>query len=286
MGAPDAVSKQMGDKLIEAVEKQKIGMVRGKDANAEYVVRGYVVAAKEGAGTKLSYIWDITDKSGTKRIQRIQGEEMVKAAAGQDPWSSMDDKVLQALAEKTAVKIAQALPPASSSAAIASAPAAGGGVNPAAAQAPVKTAALAKGATAASQTTTASIGRDGDVTTFVPTVAGAPGDGPTALSNALRRELERNNVALANGPGATGAPGSIYKVQGKVTMGPAADGKQSIQIDWIVADPSGKRLGTVSQKNMVQQGSLDGSWGQTAELAASAAAQGIVKLLPPAKSVN
>ena len=45
-------------------------------------------------------------------------------------------------------------------------------------------------------------------------------------------------------------------------------------------DPTGKKLGTVSQKNEVPQGSLDGSWGKTADAAAAAAAQGIVKLLP------
>ena len=63
-------------------------------------------------------------------------------------------------------------------------------------------------------------------------------------------------------------------------MGPGKDGKQPITIDWSVTDPPGKKLGTVSQKNEIPQGSLDGSWGKTADAAAAAAAQGIVKLLP------
>ena len=63
-------------------------------------------------------------------------------------------------------------------------------------------------------------------------------------------------------------------------MGVGKDGKQPITIDWSVTDPSGKKLGTVSQKNEVPQGSLDGAWGKTADAAAAAAAQGIVKLLP------
>ena len=67
-------------------------------------------------------------------------------------------------------------------------------------------------------------------------------------------------------------------------MGPAKDGKQSIQIDWRVKDPKGKALGTVSQKNEVPQGSLDGAWGKTADAAAAAAAQGILKLLPQRRS--
>ena len=77
-----------------------------------------------------------------------------------------------------------------------------------------------------------------------------------------------------------------YKVEGKVVMGQGKDGKQPIQIDWNVYDPKGKKLGTVSQKNEVPQGSLDGTWGKTADAAAQAAAQGIVKLLPQATKTN
>jgi len=67
-----------------------------------------------------------------------------------------------------------------------------------------------------------------------------------------------------------------------VTVGTVRDGKQPVTIDWHVKDPKGKQLGTVSQKNEVPQGSLDGPWGKTADAAAAAAAQGIIKLLPKA----
>ena len=78
---------------------------------------------------------------------------------------------------------------------------------------------------------------------------------------------------------------SAYKVQGTVALSTSADGKQAVQIDWVVVDPAGNRVGKASQKNSIPQGSLDGAWGQTADLVASAAAQGIIKLLP-AKAVN
>ena len=110
---------------------------------------------------------------------------------------------------------------------------------------------------------------------LVPTVTGAPGDGSTTLKAALQRELTRSGVALTEAQ----SP-DTYIVEGKVAMGVGKDGKQPITIDWSVTDPSGKKLGTVSQKNEVPQGSLDGSWGKTADAAAAAAAQGIVKLLP------
>ena len=51
-------------------------------------------------------------------------------------------------------------------------------------------------------------------------------------------------------------------------------------------DPRGKKLGTVSQRNEIPEGSLDGEWGPTATQAAGAAAQGIVKLLPQPKATN
>jgi hypothetical protein len=108
----------------------------------------------------------------------------------------------------------------------------------------------------------------------VPNVTGAPGDGSVALTGAIQRELTRNGVSL------TGGSAQAYKVEGKVTVGAVKDGKQPVTIDWHVKDPAGKQLGTVSQKNEVPQGSLDGAWGKTADAAAAAAAQGIIKLLP------
>ncbi len=116
---------------------------------------------------------------------------------------------------------------------------------------------------------------------MVPMVVGAPGDGSSTLTTAIQRELTKNGVTLTSA-----ASPQTYKVEGKVAMGLAKDGKQPITIDWNVVDPSGKKLGTVSQKNEVPQGSLDGSWGKTADAAAAAAAQGILKLLPQAKAIN
>jgi hypothetical protein len=114
---------------------------------------------------------------------------------------------------------------------------------------------------------------------MVPSVTGAPGDGSVALTSAIQRELSRSGVNLADK-----ASAQTYRVEGKVAVGEAKEGKQSIQIDWNVKDPQGKKLGTVSQKNEIPQGSLDGAWGKTADAAAAAAAQGILKLLPATKT--
>jgi hypothetical protein len=93
-------------------------------------------------------------------------------------------------------------------------------------------------------------------------VTGATGDGNTSLKDALIKEL-------------VGA----YRVEGTVALGPAKDGKQSIHIEWTVRKSSGKKIGTVSQRNEIPAGSLDSEWGVTAKQAAGAAAQGIIGLL-------
>ena len=259
MGAPDNVSGMLTDWVAEALQKQQISVAKGKDASAEYYLRGYVVAAKDVAGTKLSYIWDVTDKNGSKRAHRIQGEQIVKAPAGsQDPWAAVDPKVVQALSADTAEKVAKWLPAAS----------------PAVAQGGTTQPQRAVASGAGIPATTASITRKSDGTAFIVPVAGAPGDGATALTAAIRRELEHKSIPLVDQ-----AATSASRVEGRVSMSQPAGGKQVVQIDWVVTDPAGTQLGIVTQKNTIQQGSLDGAWGQTADAAASAAAVKISSLL-------
>jgi hypothetical protein len=71
-----------------------------------------------------------------------------------------------------------------------------------------------------------------------------------------------------------------YPVKGTVEMGSAAEGQQPITIHWMVVDPSGKTMDkAVVQRNKVAEGSLDGPWGQVADLAAGEAARSIAKLI-------
>ena len=97
----------------------------------------------------------------------------------------------------------------------------------------------------------------------------------------MRNELSRSGITLTNSP-----TSAAYRVIGKVAIGKVNGGQQPITIDWHVKDPQGNALGTVSQKNKIPQGSLNGAWGKTASAAAGAAAQGILKLLPKPTAVN
>jgi hypothetical protein len=287
IGAPDPVSKQLVSQLTGAMEKQRVSIAPDRDAKADYMLRGYIVAARDKSNTKVSYIWDVTDPTG-KRVNRVTGEEVVASTNPKDPWASVSAAVTQNIADKTASQLGTWLPSqkgaavASGGSSSSSTPAAVGGptASPVATQSAGDSDSEKPQRAAVSSTSTASIARSGDVAAVVPSVTGAPGDGNAALAAALQGELSRQGVAV------TELAASAYRVEGKVIIGAAKEGKQAIQIDWRVKDPQGKALGTVSQKNEIPEGSLDGTWGKTADAAAAAAAQGIVKLLPQQRASN
>ncbi len=107
-------------------------------------------------------------------------------------------------------------------------------------------------------------------------VTGAPGDGKTSLAEAMKRALRKQGIVLAS----LAYPGT-YKIQGWAGLGTPANGQQSIVIRWIVIDPHGTQMQkTVVQNNRIAAGSLDGAWGDTADLAAGSAASEIAKLIP------
>jgi hypothetical protein len=107
------------------------------------------------------------------------------------------------------------------------------------------------------------------------TVAGAPGDGEQTLAAALSRQLAARGLKPADA-----FQVDVYEVQGTVRVAPAAKGRQSVTIVWVVLAPDGTQLGITRQTKTVRKGSLDRKWGAAAEAAAAAAAADIVKLIP------
>jgi hypothetical protein len=279
IGAPDGIAKQLAQDFSAAMGQKNVALVSPQD-KSDFAVRGYIVAAKDKGATKVSYIWDITDPSG-KRVNRITGEEAAAGAAAGDAWSVVTPQTTQAIAQKSATSLANWLAQQSpASAAVASAsPASMSAVAPTAVGALPSTA-PAPSVQPRMAAVTSPAAPAAPVAAVIPSLTGAPGDGNNALAAALQAELTKNGVGSAS------QGGQPYRVEGVVKVGNAADGKQPVQIDWNVKDPSGKRLGTVTQKNEIAAGSLDQSWGRTADAAASAAAQGILKLLPKTTASN
>jgi hypothetical protein len=107
------------------------------------------------------------------------------------------------------------------------------------------------------------------------TVAGAPGDGETALAAALSRQLAARGLKQA-----TAFQANVYEVQGTVRIAPGSKGKDSVTIIWVVLGPDGTQLGVTRQTKEVRKGSLNKSWGAAANAAAGAAAEDIAKLIP------
>ena len=290
IGAPDTIGKQIVSQVGSELGKNKIAVGTAAGQPVDYTLRGYIVAAREATSTKVSYIWDVTNPTDA-RVHRITGEEVVKGAGSGDPWSSVSPQLVQVIAAKTSQQLNAWMPqkakPVASNVPVAQAPliapaagAAKQGTKVATAtntiaRTGIKQRSLPPGSSAA---TTGSITRSAVVTALVPQVVGAPGDGSRSLASALRNELLRNGIKPTP-PGV-----SAYRVEGRVKVGPVENGQQPIKIDWVVRDPKGANLGTVSQENKIPAGSLNGQWGSTASAAATAATQGILKLLPKPKT--
>lgn len=310
IGAPPKIAQKLSAALVKAAEKRHIAVAKGKNPTGEYSVRGYLVATPDKKGTKLSYIWDVTDSTG-KKTHRIKGEELISTKqfkTGVDPWTLVSDKSIESIATKTAARLAAWLPDENKTSTVADnktddkttkkttqlaqADKSAAEKKPVAkkklekktkvakkqplttgntktkkpAKAPVK---IAKSPASIPQ----------EVVAIVPTVLGAPGDGQISLTSAIKKQLNNRGIKLS-----TKATQATYTVQGAVKLTPATQSnKQDIAIEWRVIDPDGRKIGTVSQRNTIPKGSLNGPWGKTAEAAASAAADGIMKLLPKPK---
>ena len=114
-------------------------------------------------------------------------------------------------------------------------------------------------------------------------VSSAPGDGRNALQLAMAAALTQAKLTvLPEQPGDAKA----LSVVGTVTLDRPQNGQQHIAITWALMEPSGKQLGVVKQENAVPQGSLDGRWGEVANLVAAAAAPGILAIIQRAEQVR
>jgi len=257
IGTTPQVAQELSDALVVAGKERGLTLLPD-GGNANYTLRGYLVATSEGKGSKITYIWDVNDAGG-QRVARVSGEEVVAGRSGADPWSSVDSAAIRSIAGKTASQLSASMPRG------------GGSASSVAAASDAAPAATAS--TASTPSPRAASPKAAGV--IVAPVSGAPGDGQRSLTTALKKRLYAGGVKLANGPAV-----NVYMVKGSVKLADASGGKQSIRIDWQVLDPSGKKLGTVSQQNMIPRGSLNGPWGAIADAAAGAAAAGIIKLLP------
>jgi len=265
VGPPSDVARKLTKKITSELKKRNIKVIKGK---AGYNMRGYVVSSSEDKGAKLAYIWDLNNKAGRKQT-RISGEKSISGSRGKNPWKGVNDRVIAGIASDTADQLAGWLVKKK------------GGVVRTARATPQQKLRANRVRAGKAPRTTASTGRTSRriVMAMVMPVTGAPGDGKVSLTKAIKKRLYAKGIRLTSQ-----RTDSVYQVRGVVQVGASRKGKQPIRIDWKVYDPRGKRLGTVTQKNEIPQGSLSGTWGPIADAAAGAAANGISKLLPKSAS--
>jgi hypothetical protein len=258
IGPPPNVAAELGTSLIAAGKERSLTLVTS--GGGDYTMRGYLAASPEKKGAKVSYIWDITDSKGA-RVARFSGEEAIASRPTADPWSGVDSAALRSIAGKSTSQIAAGMPKR-------------GVLSGGSSSAPAPTST----ATAPATTPVPAPVAKGPVMAQVPYVTGAPGDGRSSLTAAIKKRLYAGGVKLAGGSESAGR--NLYTVKGTVTVTDAGGGKETIKIDWQVLDPNGRSLGNVTQQNVIPKGSLSGPWGAIADAAAGAAANGIIKLLP------
>jgi len=259
VAAPGSVSNKMGQ-MLETAAKEKNIPIKGD--GADYTVRGYLVASPESEGTKVSYIWDVTDKSG-KRAHRFSGEEMIEKRVSGDPWAAVEDKAMRKIALTTADRLRQWLPKKDGPTQVATT----GSVN--------ATSTTGQPDQERSQRASAQASPS-EILVVVPEVKGAPGDGNSALPAAMREELQSRGLKLIDSK-----KPDAFTVRGTVELGQSDGGQQPITIRWLVLGPDGKPLkNAVVQRNKIQEGSLNGSWGRVADIAAGEAAKAVAKILP------
>lgn len=275
VGPPKNVTSQLTQALQTAGAERNLTILPSGSEEAEYTLRGYLLSAAEGSRSRISYVWDVDDAAG-KRVTRVSGEEVVAGASSSNPWRGLNSTAMTNIANSTASQLAANLPggrggglakPTASSSSSSSSSFTGR----TAAATGAAGAAAATGAAASSSSRSASEPKPSGVK--VGSVSGAPGDGSSSLASALKTKLRSSGVKVVSGGS------NVYTVNGTVKLTSAGLSKEKIHIDWRVLEPSGKVKGTVSQENVIPKGSLNGSWGATANAAANAAVPGIKRLV-------
>ena len=107
----------------------------------------------------------------------------------------------------------------------------------------------------------------------VPPVDGAPGDGRTSLTNAVRSSLAALKITVA-----TELSADAVSLLGSVATTKRDDG-QLVEILWSLISKDGQEIAVVTQSDVLPVCLLDSAWGELAEIIAEAAAQSLALLI-------
>ena len=108
---------------------------------------------------------------------------------------------------------------------------------------------------------------------FLPPVDGAPGDGNSSLTDAMRSSLTYLDIDVI-----TELQENMMSVLGSVAT-TTLNETELIEIRWSLIAYDGEEIASVTQSNSVPRGTLDGRWGNVAKAIAEAGAQDIALLI-------
>lgn len=101
-GAPSPLQSQFMAYFNADAAKNDVALT--DPAAAHYLARGYISAFLVEGGARLTYVWDIYDRTN-HRAQRLNDEIALRGAAA-DPWALVDSAALAALASRSADELA------------------------------------------------------------------------------------------------------------------------------------------------------------------------------------
>jgi hypothetical protein len=102
----DGLPGSYAQRFTAALNAQAAGRdISVTDAQAAtYLVRGYLDVSGGEGGAIVTYVWDVFDRRG-RRAQRVE-DSIALGSSTADPWSLVDDRVLQSIASRSADDLA------------------------------------------------------------------------------------------------------------------------------------------------------------------------------------
>ena len=259
-----------------------------RTAPARYVVKGRTELNTDGNPAYAVYIhWHVEDAAGQQVAAHTQG-----VRGSRWHWDYGDPRIIRDVGREAAVRLAGLMrgKPAPAPAQPAEAPKPKAmplpkedppapASQPAPQSVPKAEPAPQPAAEAAAKPAQPAVPTRGGL--WIEQVRGAPGDGDTTLTRAIRDTLRADGVELA-----ASREAARHLLRCRVTTAAPAEGKQDIKILWSVLDPEEREIGAAAQRNAIPAGSLDGPWGPVAGHIALAASSGIRNILKQARAAG
>ncbi len=112
---------------------------------------------------------------------------------------------------------------------------------------------------------------------FMGAVAGAPGDGNSALALNMSRDLPGTDGLMVAKPSE-----ADFIVTGNVKTKPDGNGQILVELDWSILDSNHRKIGQVTQLHDLSPSDISPYWGDVAAAAASEAASGVKEVIQKA----